>query len=43
LPLVIEKIREKTEENKKLRIGVDVFVPSLSSLVFKAKDAIKSQ
>ncbi len=43
LPLVIEKIREKTEENKKLRIGIDVFVPSLSSLVFKAKDAIKSQ
>jgi tRNA G10 N-methylase Trm11 len=43
LPLVIEKIREKTEENKKLRIGIDVFTPSLSSLVFKAKDAIKSQ
>lgn len=41
LPLVVEKIIEKTEENKKLRIGIDTFVPSLSSLVFKAKDAVK--
>jgi tRNA G10 N-methylase Trm11 len=43
LSLVIEKIREKTEKNKKLRIGIDVFTPSLSSLVFKAKDTIKAQ
>lgn len=36
-------MKEKTEENKKLRIAIDSFVPSLISLVFKAKDKLKEQ
>lgn len=43
LPLVVQKIADKAQEGKKLRIAIDSFVPSLNSLVFKAKDALKEQ
>ncbi|MBP6921394.1 hypothetical protein KBB89_02510 [Candidatus Gracilibacteria bacterium] len=43
LALVVEKIKGKTQENKKLRIALDVFTPPLSSLVFKVKDKLKEQ
>lgn len=43
LTRVVEKISTKVGENKKLRIGIDTFIPSLRSLVFKAKDALREQ
>lgn len=38
-----EEIRKAHIEGKKLRIAIDSFVPSLSSLVFKVKDTLKSE
>ena len=35
------KIASKAQPEKKLRIGIDTFVPALSSLVFKVKDILK--
>lgn len=43
LSRVVEKISTKVAENKKLRIGIDTFIPSLRSLVFKAKDALREK
>lgn len=42
-PLIVKKIAEKAQEGKKLRIGIDTFVPALKSLVFKVKDTLKEQ
>lgn len=43
LALVVQRISDKAQEGKKLRIAIDSFVPALNSLVFKAKDALKEQ
>jgi len=43
LSCIISEAIKKVEQGKKLRIGIDMFVPSMSSLVFKAKDALKVQ
>lgn len=43
LPYFTQKIREKSISGKKIRIALDVFSPALSSLVFKAKDTLKSE
>lgn len=43
LSYVVDRIATKVAENKKLRIGIDVFIPSLRSLVFKAKDALRTK
>lgn len=42
LTTVIDRIARKTQEGKKLRVGIDTFIPALSSLVFKAKDSLKA-
>jgi hypothetical protein len=41
LERITQEMQKKTEEGKKLRIGIDSFVPAFSSLVFKAKDVLK--
>ncbi len=43
LPYFTQKIREKSISGKKIRIALDAFSPALSSLVFKAKDTLKSE
>ncbi len=39
----LKRVEEKTQPEKKLRVGFDVFVPSLSNLVFKVKDTLKKR
>lgn len=43
LDFLVEKTGEKVQPEKKLRIGIDSFVPSLSNLVFKVKDVLKKR
>lgn len=42
LERITSEMQKKTEEGKKLRIGIDSFVPAFSSLVFKVKDVLKN-
>ncbi len=43
LETITQQVKEKVEPGKKLRIGIDSFVPAFSSLVFKIKDALKAE
>ncbi|MBP7773621.1 hypothetical protein KA071_00865 [Candidatus Gracilibacteria bacterium] len=38
---IAQKASEKIQPEKKLRIGIDSFIPSLMTLVFKVKDALR--
>lgn len=38
-----EIISHSVKEGKKLRVGMDAFIPSLSKMVFKVKDILKEQ
>lgn len=40
---IVQRISEKIQPEKKLRIGIDSFVPSLATLAFKVKDALREQ
>lgn len=43
LDLAVSVIEKKVVPEKKLRIGIDCFVPSLNSLVFKVKDGLRKK
>jgi tRNA G10 N-methylase Trm11 len=41
LELIVTETMKKIQPGKKLRLGVDMFIPSMSTLVFKVKDRFK--
>jgi len=43
LSYITEHVDTRTQEDKKLRIGLDSFVPSLTALVFKLKEKLKAR
>jgi tRNA G10 N-methylase Trm11 len=40
---IVHEIEKKTQQGKKLRVGIDMFVSSMSSFVFKVKDILKDR
>lgn len=39
----LNAVVKKTQPEKKLRVGFDVFAPSLGTLVFRVKDILKKR